>query len=1000
LTDAEKKRNTFGKTLRIFYDPKIVSTCFSTLPGSNGFPDIPLCHTSVEPYVIPVGIKKKKKFKSQLMEGVQLPMAGFPSIYTIPLESVRLEHIRVNCFGMGSRKQTFIIKLPPPSETCIPKPENLLGRTVLVNWPHLHEAFVVGISTLSGQYRLLQSANKIEYKAHEPDQQTSWAQFSFTEVTKLLCGRGIPGSGGLDLGEHGISCCLHVLPLQGMVSDPYSGALRKQFGTTEAVVPLQLAVIDKVISDDRFQETEGVELTKRFPVESTALITSGPWLGCTAVVKRVDTKLEQVTVHVNTIDKEPPFGYVIAQQIKERFHPTFMICKQLGITPTTLGVISGGLTLLPMKEDIGLNLKFRKDLLLPGYARLVTRGNENSNVTEAGEDESRDSNVWRKGDIVKIIGSSTASEKTETQPSKNKKSSGKNNKSFSDGNDPSAVSTTWEYSDRAVQLIAAYKSAFPYIFTNLDKASYSKNYLAKEILGVTCTGEKAAKEIDAKMEEIKQWLDKQALGKTEQSKHIPITSKYLPIAAIRAIEAAGSIRAKEREKNARANAQKPFVLQVQPFELFRPNPLVNQDLTGNQISATKSKNKGAPVLGDRVINISARGVPFGARGTVVATHVTSKCVEVLFDEAFTGGEALYGTLSLDRGKLIPWNSLLCVSTPPGQAPLGPQTSSAGPTAQVPVQKASVPILSNGKLQVSSNRVAAPKKLLRPGDLATATSSTPKVAQKQQHDPEAIAKLINKWGSAQKAQTQELPATAEGPTKNPHIEHQHEKSKKKKATKQESVPSSGDLAPSVAAFFSCAVAEPEGSGEETLAPSVAALFNAAGTIPPQPPARSPVSPPPAPSAPPVQAAMMSLFPHNYDLMDGTVCPRPPPTHLPPQPLFPLYGHFPAYPPSHHLHGQYPPQSQYPPAPPAMPSLEDFPTLTVAAKAPKKKPAPAPSRVKEAVNDKQKKKLSKKNGCSNTEQPDDFPISTPLKKEAPSLLLPTQILRKNTKPSTSS
>jgi 5'-3' exoribonuclease 1 len=44
-----------------------------------------------------------------------------------------------------------------------------------------------------------------------------------------------------------------------------------------------------------------------------------------------------------------------------------------------------------------------------------------------------------------------------------------------------------------------------------------------------------------------------------------------------------------------------------------------------------------PELGDRVANLCANGVPFGARGTVVAIHdATEGCVEVLLDEEFIG----------------------------------------------------------------------------------------------------------------------------------------------------------------------------------------------------------------------------------------------------------------------------------------------------------------------------------------------------------------------------
>jgi len=69
-------------------------------------------------------------------------------------------------------------------------------------------------------------------------------------------------------------------------------------------------------------------------------------------------------------------------------------------------------------------------------------------------------------------------------------------------------------------------------------------------------------------------------------------------------------------------------------------------------------NKKPPALGDRIINLSSLGVPFGLRGTVVTIHTSTGFVEVLFDEEFTGGRPVQGSSSLFRGRLCPWRGLL------------------------------------------------------------------------------------------------------------------------------------------------------------------------------------------------------------------------------------------------------------------------------------------------------------------------------------------------------
>merc|ERR1719399_2666129 len=75
-----------------------------------------------------------------------------------------------------------------------------------------------------------------------------------------------------------------------------------------------------------------------------------------------------------------------------------------------------------------------------------------------------------------------------------------------------------------------------------------------------------------------------------------------------------------------------------------------------------SEGEHALRLGDRVVNAKqAAGAPFGLRGTVVATHPTTGCVEVVFDRDFIGGTSLHGMCSNGRGRLITSSALRNIS---------------------------------------------------------------------------------------------------------------------------------------------------------------------------------------------------------------------------------------------------------------------------------------------------------------------------------------------------
>ncbi|TYZ64034.1 hypothetical protein PybrP1_011892 [[Pythium] brassicae (nom. inval.)] len=984
LTPAERARNTLKRLpLRITHDASVDETLASSLPGVPGFPDVPHCHTRVADYALPPIVGHGGQFQSRLVDGVQLPLAGFPSLYTVPLAGVRIENVRLNCFGMSSRKASLLLSVAPTLTShdgvAVTDLPSLLAKTVLVNWPNLHEAKVVAVSTLMGEHRRV--ATRVAFTPYDPAQKAAWAAYAQSEVVKLLAGRGVPGSGGIDLGHHGISALLHVLPLQGMVSNPLTGAVEKKFGHVEALVPFQLAVVNRTLHDARFQETERLPLAQRFPRGAVALITGGEWLGCTAEVTDWDDDANDVKVRVNTIDKEPPFGYVIAEKIADKYFPGYLVAQKLGISTTTLGLLTGNVTVKPGDHDIGLNIRFRKDLLLPGFSRLVNKSAAPNASAYKDLDDER--NVWRRGDIVKIVGSGAFDDALQ-RTAQVSRSSG----------DAATSNTVWEYSERAVKLMAGYKAAFPGVVSKLDKMPFATSYSGAELFGV-----QGNEQVDLSVARVKAWIEQQRLGVKE---HIPVSSEYMSLNAIRAVEVAGALRATERQKRAAERQASPVEVVVPALHLFRPNPLVNQDLTGGDVALRVTKNPGAPRLGDRIINISGRAIPFGHRGTVVATHVSSKCVEVLFDEKFTGGEPLYGSASLDRGKLVPWSNVICVSTPP--------------TGAVAVDNAhrqyanrnGVPRATDGTVKVASKskkteakdkkesgakkksgagsggvapEVAAPRVSSNAGRGAAPPPPPPPSSLPLPPDMEKMETLFHKWaGDAPDGKPAPAPAPA-------------------------------------------AVA-PEPPAEEDIAPSVMAFFSAAeasGAVAPPPP----VPQPPVPQAP----VLVDLFPHNYGGATSGPIAYGRPHGTTPRLLVP---HGPAPPPHPHafINPYQPPPGAshvlHPNAAPFLPSAplrgaalepgisaQEYPTLAAAASVPAKKPSGggvsseagggdrAPGKKHARERRKQTPKSDKKNGKEHAWVPKTVAEagkptpSTSAKPTGPQLLLPAQVLRQQPK-----
>ena len=143
------------------------------------------------------------------------------------------------------------------------------------------------------------------------------------------------------------------------------------------------------------------------------------------------------------------------------------------------------------------------------------------------------------------------------------------------------------------------------------------------------------------------------LGKCETAKmpRVPITTDAIGKNAVLAIERAAEVR----NNSVKAKGAKKIVQLRIPVDAIKK-------AGSTTVTDVLSVVEGAPELGDRIANLSAGGVPFGARGTVIAIHNKNACVDVVMDEEFMGGSSLQGTCSNFRGKLCYWNHLLKLSS--------------------------------------------------------------------------------------------------------------------------------------------------------------------------------------------------------------------------------------------------------------------------------------------------------------------------------------------------
>lgn len=437
-----------------------------------------------------------------------------------------------------------------------------------------------------------------------------WQDESMIMQQQYLSGNGVPGSGGVNINE--VQIRLKVVVLQGMKTYA-DGSSKKIFGKMEADVPLHMALWASPAPDERFVESGPKSLSDLFPKGSNILLTKGKHKGCHGSVLSVaeDGKGSCVVAKVHVLPPEPPFGLAIAKSVQDTYVSSIEAAKLLKLNPGVFGKLTGSLLVNPGKYDLGLNLKFKKELYVLGYTRM-----KNVNVHRRTA-----KHAWTEGDSLLVVGSH---QNTSDQEEEGKK-------------------VIWEYTPKALRLIAAYRQTFPQIFSALSKAPHERIYDAKSMFGPN--GQNM-------LPKVLDWLKSIETAKLPR---FPASTVAMPKNAVLAIQRAAEVRSSALSQK---KSVKDVKLKLPPSAIYREGSTTATDIM---------TSSGAPVLGDRVANLCANGVPFGARGTVVGIHAKSGCVEVVMDEEFIGGSTLQGTCSNFRGKLCVWSHLLKTSAKDSQA---------------------------------------------------------------------------------------------------------------------------------------------------------------------------------------------------------------------------------------------------------------------------------------------------------------------------------------------
>jgi 5'-3' exoribonuclease 1 len=243
LSPLERQRNSFGNIWQTVYDPANLETVPSCNPAI-GLMDITKCQTKVTE--VAFDLHPSSPFAAELIPGTVKTCAGFPSLGVLAISGAALEAVKLNVFGSESRYKSIIFTITQRFFSADDiQLSLLLNRSVFVNYPLIHEAKVVGVSCATKSCKLKtrrvgkEEIQEIEETIHSDSERTQWLKDAENEESRYLKGRGLPGTGGIVIGN--VIIRLLVIPLQGMKTDRVTGIRKKVFGETVADIPIQVS---------------------------------------------------------------------------------------------------------------------------------------------------------------------------------------------------------------------------------------------------------------------------------------------------------------------------------------------------------------------------------------------------------------------------------------------------------------------------------------------------------------------------------------------------------------------------------------------------------------------------------------------------------------------------------------------------------------------------------------------------------------------------------------
>ena len=593
LSADEIKRNELGTETLYRYDHSNLESHPTTLP--DFFKDIREGHSTCQEYELPTNVVGKVFVVPANAKLGPHAIGLTPTFHT--LEHVfELKKIQINVFGTRPSDKPTQVALVKGVDATHPlqRPENqsesdyldklaadYIGQSCMLRWPHWLEARVVAVSTRFGRADAGQRTHSI--RRWNSSQAKDWVKDAQTVSQILLIGKG------LECGN--IEVLIHATPLEGLQLIE-SGATKKYFSRSEMTEPVQLVIFNPWSlrePDPRYVELPPRPVEELYPVgmqviyckPPSALSGQGPSsdYGRPAIVIGHDGK--SLVVEIEQRPAIPRFGAKVYQDSKVKYFSLYDCARKLRMPIQVLQQVLGSLFVEEKAKVRGdRSIKFNL-----GLKMRFSRAQE------------------------QIVGYSFAFEE-QTHHGQNR--------------------VQWDLSEPALEVIKEYRSAFPEVFTYIERKGGRGGGGRDNARCTDIFSNLKPDEAFARAQEAERFLKSQPYYK---SARVPIGSEALSETGIAMMDVECSMWADLLEK------AQPFPtkeVRVQPSEVRRPVKELN--MIDPNTPADSSF-----LLCDRVLNLVDNGpIAFGVEGSVIGFTGTS--LTVLFDVEFASGTSFGGVV--------------------------------------------------------------------------------------------------------------------------------------------------------------------------------------------------------------------------------------------------------------------------------------------------------------------------------------------------------------------